>query len=111
MTEPIVSGMSPSQSGGLDIAVRPGFELLGKYLESDFRGLVAGPFPDVRALLVRALEGGDGGDVVSDGYALTVEDGETTISLLTNESRTATFATEDVLQALDEYAKHLAARA
>ena len=109
MTEPIVLGVSSTRGRAQAVEVRPGFELLGRYLETDIRGRGL-LYRDVRALLEEGLRGGEGDEIVSDAHALSVEGPETTITLTYNDAHTATYSTQDVLQALDEYAEHLAER-
>ena len=109
MTEPIVLGISPTRGGAQTVHVREGFELLGKYLSSDIRG-VSAPYLEARVLLENGLKGDEADEVVTDAFALSVDGPETTITLIYNDEITGTFATKDVMQAFDEYAEHMAAR-
>jgi hypothetical protein len=79
--------------------------MLGTYLASDIRGLDMGPYEAVREVLERAVRDGIADDVVSDGFALDVDGDEATLTLLSQEDVTATFRTQDVLNALQEYVR------
>jgi len=81
VTEPIVPAVSSTRGGAQAVAVRPGFELLGKYVESDIRGLGL-LYRDVRALVEGPSQGRQGDEIVSDAHEISADGSRTTITLI-----------------------------